>query len=1223
MNHPLSQAPGTKHYALSGVPAGAGALVLAELLAGKHIEKAPRCIIHVAVNDRGLDMMAAQLAFFAPEAKVLRFPAWDCMPYDRVSPSASIMAARMRTLAALAPEDTGAVPRIILTTAAAIIQKLPPRSAMLQAVFSLKRGMALKLDQLLHTLTMQGYRRSGKAMEPGEFALRGGIIDIVPSGMTEGVRIDLFGDEIESLKPYDPLTQITQGTLEEVTLYPASEVLLNEASIERFREGYRDQFGAVSKDDPLYEAISRGSAYPGMEHWLPLFYASTDTLFDYCTDALLTLDNETLDAIAEREESIRDYYTARVEALSHPSGGSSFATGPRYHPLPSERCFLDEAAWEQQLADRPHALFSPFLSSPSPLVGEGGMGGNSPRQTSRSSHQPPHPNPPPQGGREIIIGYRPSLRFSQGEGRSPFDQLKETVSTAGKSILIACFSAGSRDRLMTLLMERGFHCVTVEHWNDIGNIRGKSIGLAVLPMENGFETDGALILSEQDVLGERIVRVTRKKKQSDVFLAEAANFAEGELVVHKEHGIGRFEGLVTLTVSGAAHDCLKVIYEGNDKLFLPVENIEMVSRFGLEEEGVKLDKLGGASWQARTARLKQRIKLAAEALLKTAAERLLKQGAVIDTPTTAYEEFCARFPYVETEDQARAIEEVLEDLRKGKPMDRLICGDVGFGKTEVALRAAFVCAIPRQAEGTSGNHGAMLLPAQGEGSFQVALIAPTTLLVRQHYQNFCKRFAGFPVTIRQLSRMVPAKAQKETRELLAEGKVNIVIGTHALLSKQVAFKNLGLLIVDEEQHFGVAQKEKLKEMKSDVHVLTLSATPIPRTLQMALTGVRDLSLITTPPIDRLSVRSFVMPFDGIVVTEAIHREMHRGGQCFIVTPRIKDMAELKIGLTRLVPDARIASAHGQMAPGELDKVMNDFYDGKYDVLLSTAIIESGLDIPTANTLIVHNAHLFGLSQLYQLRGRVGRGKLRAYAYFLLPYHRLLTKNATRRLEVMQTLDTLGAGFTLASHDMDIRGFGNLVGEEQSGHIREVGIELYQQMLEEAVEAVRSQQLAGGSKEKLQTADRQLQTDWSPTINLGLSVLIPEEYVNDLSLRLGLYRRAANIASEGEIDSFAAELTDRFGEMPIEVRHLIAVLGIKLLCKRSGIERIDVGPKGAVISFRNNSFANPDALLSYIARNARTLKARPDNKLVFTHEWKDEADKLATVKKLAGEIAGLA
>ena len=1206
---------------LTGVPSGAEALVLANLLA-----QSP-AILHIAIHDRNLDMLAGALAFFAPEAEILRFPAWDCMPYDRTSPQPALMAARMRVLATLSSSPT-ARPRIILTTASAIVQKLPPASAMRDIVFAIDKTQSLNVDALMRYLAAQGYRRSGKAMEPGEFAVRGGIIDIMPAGlmsgdMNQGVRIDLFGDQIESIRDYDPLTQRTSGARDALLLYPMSEALLSDASARHFRARYRELFGTVQKDDPLYESIASNRPYPGMEHWLPLFYDRLDTLFDYCPGALVTLDNEAEAAIHERFESIADYYEARRQALKSASSKNSFASGSIYHPVPVEEAFLTETTWAQILEQRESAEFSPFLSSPSPIWGEGrgeGLPG-------KPSSEAPSLTLPPTGGGNFDIAYRPVLRLVQNQtDRTPFDQLKERVDSAAirhKSTLLACFTQGSRERLQTLLMERGFHCVTVERWRDAKDVKGKTVGLAILPLENGFETDRHLILSEQDVLGERIARAKPKKKKSDIFLAESANFDAGELVVHKEHGIGRFEGLVTLSVSGASHDCLKIVYADDDKLFLPVENIDMVSRFGLEEENVKLDKLGGASWQARKAKLKQRIKIAAEALLKTAAERLVRNGTIMETPIGAYDDFCARFPYVETEDQARAITEVLEDLHSGKPMDRLICGDVGFGKTEVALRAAFVAANAAEDSGqwTADTLSPVPCPLSTT-RHQVAVIAPTTLLARQHFRNFRARFEGFPVTVRQLSRMVPTREQKETREGLANGTVDIVIGTHALLSRQVTFKNLGLIIVDEEQHFGVVQKEKLKEMRAEVHVLTLSATPIPRTLQMALTGVRDLSLITTPPVDRLAVRSFVMPLDPVVTREAILREMHRSGKIFLVTPRIKDIADLKLHIAELVPEARIAVAHGQMPPAALDTVMNDFYDGKYDILLSTAIIESGLDIPTANTIIIHNAHLFGLSQLYQMRGRVGRGKTRAYAYFLLPFHRTLSRNATRRLEVMQTLDTLGAGFTLASHDMDIRGFGNLVGEEQSGHIREVGVELYQQMLEEAVAALRSGQKTVDSGQNLSTADRPLSTDYSPAINLGLSVLIPETYVGDLQLRLGLYRRIADMNEETDIDSFAAELVDRFGEMPEEVQHLIATLSIKLLCRSAGIERIDAGPKGAVLTFHQNLFSNPDALLNFVERHARTLKVRADQKLVFTHDWKDPADKIAVIKRLVGDIAHL-
>ncbi len=1153
-----TEAAARRASVMTGIPRPAQGYVLSGLF-----ENAAT-VVHIAINDRELDTLHHAVRFFAPDIEILRFPAWDSMPYDRTSPMPSLMAERVRTLAALLLPAAGKK-RLVLTTVNAALQKVPPKAVLAEVALSLNVGQSINQDRLVKALVKQGYHRAGKAMEPGEFALRGSIVDIMPPGASGlGVRVDLFGDDIESIRSYDSLSQLTMGKLDSVSLYPVSEVILSNETRERFRSRYRDLFGAVMKDDPLYEAISQGGAYPGMEHWLPLFYEELSTLFDYCASPLVTLDSEAESAMQERYESIRDYYDARTTALTGHSKKNSFATGAIYHPTPPEMLFLMPEAWERVIGRYDRVTFSQFL------------------------------NASPQEAGTI----KSVMRLAQGGEVNPFEQLKERVRIAaaeGKNTLLACFTAGSRERLSALLAEREFHCIRIDGWNEIKNVRGHSLGLAILPLESGFETGRTLVMSEQDVLGERIARSSRKKKKSEVFLAEAANFNEGELVVHREHGIGRFEGLVTLTVSGASHDCLKLIYEGDDKLFLPVENIDMVTRFGLEDEGVKLDKLGGASWQSRKARLKERITLAAEVLLKTAAERQVRTAEAIEAPTGAYDDFASRFPYMETEDQGRAIEDTLQDLHAGKPMDRLICGDVGFGKTEVALRAAFAAV---------GN------PAH---KVQVAVIVPTTLLARQHTGNFRRRFEGFPVVIRQLSRMVTAKEQADTREKLASGEVDIVIGTHALLSKQVNFKNLGLVIVDEEQHFGVAQKEKLKSLKSDVHVLTLSATPIPRTLQMALTGVRDLSLITTPPVDRLAVRSFVMPFDPVVLREALMREKHRGGKSFVVTPRIKDIGEVKAQLAELVPELKVVVGHGQMAAAELDQVMNDFYDGKYDVLLATAIIESGLDIEAANTMIIHNAHLLGLAQLYQLRGRVGRGKLRAYAYFLLPHYKQLTKNATRRLEVMQTLDSLGAGFTLASHDMDIRGFGNLVGEEQSGHIREVGIELYQQMLEEAVAALKHS--------KAHSSEGIIATDWSPQINLGLSVLIPETYVDDLQLRLGLYRRVAGLATAEEIESFAAELIDRFGDMPAEVRTLIDILGIKILCKKAGIERIDVGPKGAVMTFRGNVFAKPEALLAYVVRRSRTLKIRPDQKLVFSHEW--NGDTVATVKKLAGEIAGLA
>jgi transcription-repair coupling factor (superfamily II helicase) len=730
----------------------------------------------------------------------------------------------------------------------------------------------------------------------------------------------------------------------------------------------------------------------------------------------------------------------------------------------------------------------------------------------------------------------------------------------------------------------------VAAWSDALALPKSDIALAVLGVEAGFETDDVAVISEQDILGDRLVRPRRAARRAENFIAEVTSLSAGDLVVHVDHGIGRFVGLQAIEAAGAPHDCLEIHYAGGDKLFLPVENVELLSRYGSEETSVDLDRLGGSGWQARKARMKSRIREIAGELIKIAAERQLREAPRLTIGPGLYDEFSAGFPYEETEDQQAAIEAVLGDLAAGRPMDRLICGDVGFGKTEVALRAAFITAM-------NGK--------------QVAVVVPTTLLARQHTKTFTDRFRGFPVNVAQASRLVTGPDLAKVKAGIADGSIDIVVGTHALLGKAIKFKDLGLLIVDEEQHFGVAHKEKLKQLRAEVHVLTLTATPIPRTLQLALTGVRDLSLIASPPVDRLAVRTFVSPFDPLIVREALLRERYRGGQAFFVTPRIEDLAEAKNFLDKNVPEIRVAVAHGQMPSRVLEDIMSAFYDGKFDALLSTTIIESGLDIPTANTLIVHRSDRFGLSQLYQLRGRVGRAKVRAYALFTLPAEKKITPQAERRLKVLQSLDTLGAGFQLASHDLDIRGAGNLLGEEQSGHIKEVGFELYQQMLEEAVLSLRAGITAP-------VADR-----WSPQITIGTPVMIPEEYVADLPVRLALYRRLAEVEDEREIDSFAAELADRFGPLPEEVRHLLDIVAIKSLCRRANVEKVDAGPKGAVLSFRDNTFAEPEGLVAFIHQQGPAARVRPDMKVVFFDEWERPEERLKGTAEILRRLAALA
>jgi transcription-repair coupling factor (superfamily II helicase) len=1143
MNESLKQLANIGHHtAITQVAFPAQAQYLAWL-----VEATGKPVVHVVPQDKDAATLAELLRFLAPTIELLVLPAWDTLPYDRVSPAAPLQSQRLAILSRLARHE-GKKPYILLTTLNAASQKLISKSVLLEAAFSVRPGQKLDHMGLTRFLSDYGYRRATKVMEAGEFAIRGSLIDIFPAGAEEGVRIDLFGDDVETLKSFDPLTQLSGEKLKTLDLLPVSEVVLNETTIGNFRRNYLALYGAVTKEDPLYESVSNARPYPGMEHWLPLYYDKLSTLADYTPAATYSADYRVAALHEERSEAVNDYYDARRSYKAKDAAP--------YHAIVPDTLFLDKLALAQSFADRPSAVVTPFAS---------------------------------ETGLALSLPSSPQLAARRhAENQTAADTAATYIKERGKPVIIAANSRGSADRIQKMLH------LTLETVEQLPKKLPDAPLLAVLPVEHGFETPDYVLLTEQDMFGERIIRTARKKKKSEAFMAEAASFTEGEAIVHREHGIGRYEGLVTVEAGGGKHDCLKLIYDGGDKLFLPVENIDLVSRFGSSDELPALDKLGGVAWQKRKAALKKRLKMAAEALLKVAAERAAKQAPVYAPEAGVYDEFAQRFPYTETDDQLQAIEDVRTDLGAGNAMDRLICGDVGFGKTEVAMRAAFVAA------------------ASGA---QVAVVAPTTLLVRQHYHNFLERFKDLPFTIRMLSRLTPAKEAKQTKELMAEGKIDIVVGTHALLSDSIQFKKLGLLIVDEEQHFGVAQKEKLKAMKSDIHVLTLSATPIPRTLQMALSGVRELSLITTPPVDRLAVRTYVMPFDPVIIREALLREYHRGGKSFFVTPRVKYMAELEVKIRELVPEIKVAVAHGQMAATQLDKVMNDFYDGKYDVLLSTAIIESGIDIPTANTMIIDRSQLFGLSQLYQLRGRVGRSKTRAYCYFTLPHNKLMSRNAERRLEVMQQLDSLGAGFQLASHDMDIRGFGNLLGEEQSGHIKEVGIELYQSMLEEAIADLKR-------RKHVATEDDLPEQDWSPQINLGTSVLIPESYIEDLSLRLSLYRRAASLPSADEVDGFAAELVDRFGPLPQEAEHFLSVLRIKLVCKASGIARLDAGPKGVVVGFRDNKFAAPAALFDHITKHAKVMKLRADHTVFIAGDLTTEAKRMAAAANVARDIAAL-
>ena len=1151
-------APG-RPFVVARVADGMEGLVVGDLaraVAGGKAAPWPSLVV-ICRDGQRMAALERGLAFFAPEIEVYPFPSWDCLPYDRASPGGSIVARRMATLARLARVKGGAA-SVVLTTVNASVQRVPAKGLVAAQSLSAAPGNAIALDGVVAWAEANGFLRTPTVRDTGEYAVRGGLIDLYPPGLAAPIRLDFFGDTLESIRAFDPETQRTTGQLRSLDLVPMAEFQLTTETMRRFRMAYIAEFGAARKGDTLYEAVSEGRRHPGMEHWLPLFHERLDTLFDYVPDTPIVLDPMAEEASGERVAQIDDYYGARREALEHGEAGAV------YNPLPPDRLYLSGAEWRGALAAARLVRLTPFAA--------------------------------PQGAASMDAGGTQGRSFA-AERADPegnvFDAAVAHVRALqqSKKVVLAGWSEGSRERLGTVLADHGLKgAAVISRFDSLAALPRNQAALAVYGVEAGFETPDFAIVGEQDILGDRLVRPKRKARRPQDVIAELTALTAGDLVVHVDHGIGRFIGLKTIEAMGEPHDCLEIHYAGGDKLFLPVENLELLSRYGSEETEAQLDKLGGGGWQARKARMKKRIREMAAELIKIAAKRQLSEAPRLQPAAGLYDEFRARFPYEETDDQEAAIDAVLDDLASGRPMDRLVCGDVGFGKTEVALRAAFAVAL-------SGK--------------QVAVVVPTTLLARQHFKTFTDRFKGLPVHIGQASRLVTGKALSALKAGLQDGTVDIVVGTHALLGKSIHFRDLGLVIVDEEQHFGVSHKERLKQLRAEVHVLTLTATPIPRTLQLAMTGVRELSLIATPPVDRLAVRTFITPFDPLIVREALLRERYRGGQSFYVVPRIEDLTEVREFLAASVPEVKVAVAHGQMAGGALEDIMTAFYDGQYDVLLSTTIVESGLDVPNANTLIVHRADMFGLAQLYQLRGRVGRAKARAYALFTVPAAKAITTQAERRLKVLQSLETLGAGFQLASHDLDIRGAGNLLGDEQSGHIKEVGYELYQEMLEEAIA-----HLKAGITDYVDDK-------WSPNITIGTPVLIPEDYVADLHVRLALYRRLADITEDGEIDGFGAELVDRFGSAPEEVGHLLELAKIKALARRANVEKVDAGPKGLTLAFRGNEFADPAGLMKFLNQDPQA-KVRPaDHKVVFLRDWPTATARLKGTLQLLGKLAALA
>ncbi|MGX7895064.1 transcription-repair coupling factor [Tsuneonella sp. HG222] len=1143
----------TSPLTLASLARGAQPLVMGDLARAAGQRKGGGRAVFVAPDEAAMRAVTDAAHWFAPELQVIEFPAWDCLPYDRASPALSVSSRRLSALYQL--QAGKAETQLLVTTVNALSQRVLTPFRIREGVRELKPGMTIGHDSLAALLQRQGYSRTDTVIDSGEFAVRGSIFDIYPSGLDAGLRLDFFGDELESLRLFDPDTQRTTEVIEGHLLLPASEALLGDESIKRFRSRYRELFGANATQDPLYQAISDGRRLAGMEHWLPLFEDKLATIFDHLgSDDIIVIDSAALPAAEERFGDIEDYHRQRRETTGQAAGS--------YRPLPVDALYLGRDEFAAQIAQWPVHRAEIFAQ--------------------------------PESANTIDFGFRSARDFtperSRGENvyAAAADYLN-SVAKSGRKALFAAYSTGSRARIASILEEAGAKVRLAETWQEALGAAAKGPVAMVLPLDTGFANETLDLFTEQDLLGDRLVRRRKKRKDADAFLAELQALNRGDLVVHMDHGIGKYLGLEPIAVGKSQHDCVMLEYAGGDKLYIPVENLEVLSRYGSSEDAVTLDRLGGEGWQKRKARLKERIRAIANELLRTAAARALRKAPALEVDEASFMPFVDRFPWEETDDQDRAIFEVLSDLAAGTPMDRLVCGDVGFGKTEVALRAAFVAAMSGQ---------------------QVAVVAPTTLLARQHFQNFSDRFAGFPLKVGRLSRLVTAAEMKATREALEDGTMDVVVGTHAILSKSTKFKRLGLVIVDEEQRFGVNHKEALKQLRADVHVLTLTATPIPRTLQMAMSGLRELSTIQTPPVDRLAVRTYVMEWDDMVMREALLREHHRGGQSFIVVPRIADMEEVERWLKQHVPELKAVTAHGQMAPSEVEERMSAFYEKRYDILLSTTIVESGLDIPSANTIIIHRADRFGLAQLYQLRGRVGRAKLRAYAYLTTPPDRQLSEVAEKRLKVLGDLDSLGAGFQLASHDLDIRGAGNLLGDEQSGHIREVGFELYQSMLEDAILAAKAGE-----------AGLERDTGPSPQITVDAPIMIPEDYVPDLAVRMALYRRL-NDADPGDIEGLAAEMIDRFGPLPAATANLIRLIEIKHQAITANIAKIDVGARGTLVTFHKDEFPDPAGLLAYIDRLGETAKLRPDMKLVINRAWGDPESRLNGLFQLSKGLSGI-
>ncbi|MBB6249194.1 transcription-repair coupling factor [Rhodanobacter sp. A1T4] len=1101
-------------------------------------------LVAVTRDTQRAHALEAELKLFAGGLPVLHFPDWETLPYDVFSPHPEVVSQRIATLYQLPSVKRG----VLVVPVATLMQRIAPRAHITGSGLVLSKGQKLDIIAEQRRLEASGYRNVPQVAEPGDFAVRGALIDIFPMGTSEPYRIELFDDEVESIRSFDPETQRSQQQVEKIELLPAREFPLTEAAAKDFRGNLRERFPIDVRRCPLYQDMKEGVTPGGIEYYLPLFFKQTATLFDYLADdALFVLGEGVAEASEQFWTQTSERYDQRAHDIERPV-------------LPPAEIYLPPEALREQLNKRLRV------------------------EVVAGDHE-----------HAINTGTQPAPDVPLNrKGEEPGTSLQHFMQSYKGRVLIAADSAGRREALIETLATAGMKPANTDSWsaflNDASDAR---FGIVIAGMEQGFAlTKPAItVLTERELYGER-VRSERDRKRRrgtardpESIIRDLTELTIGAPIVHVDHGVGRYQGLVSMDVGGMDGEFLTIEYAKGDKLYVPVAQLGLVSRYsGTAPELAPLHSLGGDAWERARRKAAEKVRDVAAELLAIYAQRQARGGESLPIDRQMVEEFGSTFPFEETPDQETAIEAVLNDLAAPRAMDRVICGDVGFGKTEVALRAAFATA-------TAGK--------------QVAVLVPTTLLAQQHYRNFADRFADWPVRVDVLSRFRSTKEVNEALKRLADGQIDVIVGTHKLLQPDIKFKNLGLVIVDEEQRFGVRQKEQLKKLRAEVDLLTMTATPIPRTLNMAMAGLRDLSLIATPPAHRTAVRTFIAAWDPATIREALQRELSRGGQVYFLHNEVESIERTVRELEELVPEARIRIAHGQMPERELEGVMADFHRQRFNVLVCTTIIETGIDIPTANTIIINRADRFGLAQLHQLRGRVGRSHHRAYAYLVVPDRKSITADAQKRLEALASLEELGAGFTLATHDLEIRGAGELLGDEQSGQIQEIGFGLYTELLDRAVRALKSGKIP----------DFDLSSEHETEVELHLPALIPDDYLPDVHARLTLYKRIASARSEDELRDLQVEMIDRFGLLPDPTKQLFAVATLKLMATPLGIRKLDFGANGGRIVFRENPEIDPMTIIKLIQRLPRVYKLDGQDKLKITLDLPGATERIRSAQEV--------